>query len=552
MRKRIAAWYPWVVGLLGLAILGGRLLVHRDAFTGLLRGEYLALLVLAAVFELTRMPLRCGLAGGFGSTAVVVALILGGEIPAQFVSLGPLVHLAKRGRARKAFFNTGVYIISAAAGATAASLAGYPVRDPLSGLNMTGPMIFISVHFIVNSILAGLYSILVVSCRRAVDHLYNFWMSALYVCMSTALGVMAAISHRTFGAISLYFMCFSFSALAFLMNMGMRMASNREALTELYKAASSINEALTLKEVFERAHSFTRGQLHQDFAWLSLPTGDDRDGPTIAYTSLENGVDLGQATAHVSSLNTTEVASEPGGQLVWTRDRHSSQGYFGWVAVTALHLGKQHLGDFGVASLSANQEVSPEKLQLLAVLSSHLALAVDNALKFERATMLAFTDALTGLYNYRQFQNLFREAIARAEKSGSEVSLIYIDLDYFRNVNNTYGHQVGDEALKGIAGVIRSSCRDKDLVCRPGGDEFTVVLPGVSKDRARVVASRIQEHLQAIKLDVGLSEPLLSAIGASVGVSTYPEDGSDVDSLVRKADADMYSSKVEVSRGGTG
>jgi diguanylate cyclase (GGDEF)-like protein len=165
--------------------------------------------------------------------------------------------------------------------------------------------------------------------------------------------------------------------------------------------------------------------------------------------------------------------------------------------------------------------------------------------------MLAFTDPLTGLYNYRQFQSLFRDSILRAEKTGSQVSLIYVDLDYFRDVNNSYGHQVGDEALKGIAKVIRSSCRDNDIVCRPGGDEFTVILPGVAKDNARTVAARVKENIAAASLEVGLPEPLLAVVGASVGVSTYPEDGSDIDTLVKKADLDMYTSKSEDGQGAT-
>ena len=305
-----------------------------------------------------------------------------------------------------------------------------------------------------------------------------------------------------------------------------------------------------MKEVFERAHEFTKTLIQQDFAWLSLPTGDEGGTLAVAYTSFSGTVDLERATAHVMALRANEEDRQSGDPYVWTRDQSdSSPGYFGWATVTALHLGKQFLGEFGLASLSAPQDVSSEKLQLLAVLSSHLALAVDNALKFERATMLAFTDPLTGLYNYRQFQNLLRESIARAEKTESSVSVIYVDLDYFREVNNTYGHQAGDEALRAIGKVIRVSCRDKDLVCRPGGDEFTVILPGVPKDKARVVAGRIKENLSNMKLEVGLAEPLVSVIGASVGVSTYPEDGADVDTLVRKADADMYASKTEGGRG---
>jgi diguanylate cyclase (GGDEF)-like protein len=338
--------------------------------------------------------------------------------------------------------------------------------------------------------------------------------------------------------------------MAFLLSLGSRVATNKEGLFGLYQAASSINEALTLKDVFERAHSFADSLLETEFAWLSLPTGDSPEEMTAAYTWAKDGVDLERATAHVMSMSAEDRDRFSKGQYSWVRDPEKrEQGYFGWVVAMPLRLGKQFLGEFGVASLSVPIEVSPDKLQLFAVLSSHLALAVDNALKFERATMLASTDPLTGLYNYRQFQSLFREAILRSEKSGAPVSLIYVDLDYFREVNNTYGHQVGDEALKAISKVIRSSCRDRDLVCRPGGDEFTVILPGVGKENARVVAARVKENLVTSCLEVGLSEPLVSVIGASVGVSTYPEDGLDVDTLVKQADSDMYASKTEGQRG---
>lgn len=550
MRKRFATCYPWIVGLAGFVLLGWRFVYAGPALSNLLSVPNLALLAMFAVLEVYRVPIHGNIAAGFSTVSVVVAVILGGELPALAMSLGGLAILVNGPKMlRPAVFNAGAYAISAAAGSIVASLAGYPVLRPTVAFRLAGPLIFVAVYALVTAVLVGIYSALTSRGGKPIDQLLSLGIHGLLVVISMSLGVSIALAYVNFGQISLYFMCVILAMLSYLLNLAARVSANREGLFALYQAASSINEALTPQEVFDRARSFTQGLLHEDFTWLALPTGDESGGLAVAYSWFGDGVDLERASAHVAAISAVSQDRGHEEQYVWMRGQGgTSSGYFGWVAVTGLHLGKQFVGEFGVASLSVPNDVTSDKLQLLAVLSSHLALAVDNALKFERATMLAHTDPLTGLYNYRQFQNLLREAIARAEKSESEVSVIYIDLDYFREINNTYGHQVGDEALKAIAKTIRASCRDRDLVCRPGGDEFTVILPGVSKDRARTVAARIKENLLAMKLDVGLPEPLSSAIGASVGVSTYPEDGSDVDTLVRKADADMYSSKNEGGR----
>lgn len=546
MRRRIATWYPWVVGLLGLALLGWRLF-FSPASADVVRGEYLALLLLFGVLEIYRMPIRGGVASRITMIPVVTAVIIGGDLAASLISLGGLFTLVRGRRAlATALFNSGTYALASIAAGAAASLAGKSVSGPTIGLDLTGPTIFTAVYFLVTSFVTGVYALLRNMGIKSADQLLNIGMQFGFVVLSMSLGMSMALTYQSLGTTSLYFLCTMLSMSAYLMSLGARVTSNREGLFNLYKAATSINGALTLREVFERANAFTKTLIQQDFAWLSLPPGSDDGTLSVAYTSSSGAVDLERATTHLLTLRTNETDRLEGRPHVWTRDEDSSsQTYFAWSAVTPLHLGKQFLGEFGMASLSVPSEVSSEKLQLLAVLSSHLALAVDNALKFERATMLASTDPLTGLYNYRQFQSLFRDAISRAEKAGGDISLIYVDLDHFREINNTYGHQIGDEALRGIATVIRASCRDGDLVCRPGGDEFTVILPGVPRDTARMIAGRIKENLINMRLEVGLPDPLVSAIGASVGVATYPEDGADVDTLVKKADADMYLSKTK-------
>lgn len=548
--RRIARLYSWAVGLLGLGFLFVWLALHADGIPALLTGQYFALFAMLALLEVYRMPARAELSVGFSLTAVVSALLLGGATPAMLLNLGALAPVLFRKKSfRLTVFSSGVLVLATAAGTAAASALGRPFPSSSSSLGLDSLLIFVAAHFLSNTLLVGVHSVLNQRHGRSGDHAYNFGLHLIFVMISASLGMIAALAHNLFGAMSLYFLCATLTAIAILVSLTSRVAVNREGLFGLYQAASSINEALTLKEVFDRARGFLGTLLDPDFAWLSLPAGDSDEQLTVAYTWGKGSVDLERAASHVTLMPRERLTQPVDGQIAPGYDSDSTDnGYLGWVSAMQLRLGRQFLGEFGVASLSVRTDVSEGKLQLFAVLSSHLALAVDNALKFERATMLAFTDPLTGLFNYRHFHSLFNEAIQRSEKSGSQVSLIYVDLDYFREVNNTYGHQVGDEALKAIGKIIHSSCRDNDVVCRPGGDEFSVILPGVVKDKARVIAERIRENLIAARLNVGLPEPLANVIGASVGVSTYPEDGSDVDSLVRKADMDMYASKPEAGR----
>ena len=210
-----------------------------------------------------------------------------------------------------------------------------------------------------------------------------------------------------------------------------------------------------------------------------------------------------------------------------------------------LYLGNEIIAEFGVGYLYPNS-IGKEMLQMCAVFSSHLALSVDNALKYEQARFLAYTDPLTGAYNYRQFYKLISQMLENTRKKEDRLSLIFIDIDRFREVNNTYGHQVGDEVLRAITDGIRMSCREYDFVCRIGGDEFTVILPSADKKAAKAVAARIMDNLSTQKVNLRLREPIEINISVSIGVATYPGDASDVDSLIRVADTNMYDQKAKI------
>jgi diguanylate cyclase (GGDEF)-like protein/PAS domain S-box-containing protein len=158
----------------------------------------------------------------------------------------------------------------------------------------------------------------------------------------------------------------------------------------------------------------------------------------------------------------------------------------------------------------------------------------------QRLEFLAHYDLLTGLPNRMLFYDRLSTAIGLARRDVSELALLFVDLDRFKNVNDTMGHEFGDLLLKQAAARIRSCVRQSDTVARIGGDEFTVIMPKInSKADAGVVAGKI---LAALSHPFTIQESRCS-IGASVGIGLYPKDGEDSQTLLRAADIAMYCTK---------
>ncbi len=177
----------------------------------------------------------------------------------------------------------------------------------------------------------------------------------------------------------------------------------------------------------------------------------------------------------------------------------------------------------------------------LAVLTLTLepgAIALDNALRMQRAEALSVTDDLTQLYNSRYLSQVLRRETKRASRSGRPLSLLFIDLDGFKAINDTHGHLYGSRALVEAAAVIRSCARETDIVARFGGDEFALVLPDTGSEGAVAVGERVRDKvavrrfLQDQGLDIGLT--------VSVGVATLPDVAASAEQLIQAADEAMY------------
>jgi diguanylate cyclase (GGDEF)-like protein len=198
-------------------------------------------------------------------------------------------------------------------------------------------------------------------------------------------------------------------------------------------------------------------------------------------------------------------------------------------------------------SSSCEPRLTAGFLRAARVLLEPAAVALDGALRLKRAEALSVTDDLTGLSNSRYLNLVLRRETKRASRSGRPLSLLFIDLDGFKSVNDTYGHLFGSRALVEAAAVIRSSARETDVVARFGGDEFSLVLPDTGGEGAFAVGERIRERvaehrfLAADGLDIHLT--------VSVGVATLPDAAAAAEELVQAADAAMYRVKESGKNG---
>src|SRR2546428_1669317 len=173
----------------------------------------------------------------------------------------------------------------------------------------------------------------------------------------------------------------------------------------------------------------------------------------------------------------------------------------------------------GILSLyrtGENNHFSLQEFKLAIVFSELAALAIDNAEIRTRLEAEVVTDHLTALYNHRYFHERLAEEMRRSSRSRFPVGLLIYDIDDFKRVNDTYGHLVGDQVLQGVASISRETCRQEDVICRIGGEEFAVILPGGNLEDATALGERLRAGIASVAF------PLVGRVTVSVGVAEGP------------------------------
>lgn len=198
---------------------------------------------------------------------------------------------------------------------------------------------------------------------------------------------------------------------------------------------------------------------------------------------------------------------------------------------------EETIGVINITNKSDDKFFNQDDLEFMCALANQAAIAINNAQLYE----LAITDGLTKLFIYRHFHYLLENEIKRAIRYRHSISLLMIDIDNFKEINDTYGHQVGDELLRAIAGTIASDCRKIDSPSRYGGEEFALILPETKKENARVIAERLRYKIENLELEIKDGPKVSPTI--SIGIAALPNDAEGKDELIQKADKALYFAK---------
>jgi diguanylate cyclase (GGDEF)-like protein len=210
------------------------------------------------------------------------------------------------------------------------------------------------------------------------------------------------------------------------------------------------------------------------------------------------------------------------------------------LAMAPLRLGNKCIGVMSAQAYRENA-YDDSSVRLLTAIAEQLAVAVQNAQLYDQAESRADQDPLTGVYHHRYLKTRLEEELRRSRTTGQTVAAVMMDLDNFKNVNDTYGHLVGDDALKMVTSVLLGAVRSTDVVGRYGGDEFMVVLPETTREQTETIINRVTAELE--ERDLRLADGSAIPVKCSIGYALFPQDAETPADLIAKADAALYQSK---------
>jgi diguanylate cyclase (GGDEF)-like protein len=318
---------------------------------------------------------------------------------------------------------------------------------------------------------------------------------------------------------------------------------------KLYRAAQSLAQALSEKDVVAAGVRAAREIASFDLAAITVYDEEKRAHEVVAAKSEKGDVEdlVGARFAHNSGLVSMVVQNrfplpykgefDPQHQIVLTKR-------FPWPKLPSLLVLPLLMHDraLGTLILGARRRhvFSGAVRPTLEVLASHLAVSLSNARMVHKLEQMATTDGLTGLLNKRAMLDAAAQKVSAASRFGRKLSVLVTDIDFFKKVNDTHGHDVGDVVIKGLGEILKRQKRATDVVARFGGEEFVVLCEETDERGAMLVAERIREELAKTTFHVPNGT---LQVTCSLGVATFPEAGRDWDALFKAADDAMYVSK---------
>ncbi len=315
-----------------------------------------------------------------------------------------------------------------------------------------------------------------------------------------------------------------------------------EALAESHRAtnlagrfATTLSSHIEITPLVEAALGVLHGAGDYDASALCILREDEL--VTVASEGIANPTELASSELVQRAYRTLETIAvdlptdiDLDGGVVTFRPRS--------VVAFALHV---RFVPIGVVVLASTQPIADRQVQGIQPLLPNFAVALNNALSHERVQRVAAIDTLTGLYNRRFGMERLSQEFSRSVRSQEPLGVLLFDIDHFKTVNDTHGHQAGDAVLRSIAHAVKRVLREGDTLMRYGGEEFLAVLPGAGEADVRGLGERIR---RVVESTVTNDANVVVHVTVSIGAVSFPSaDVADLDDLIRKADGAMYDAK---------
>jgi len=322
-----------------------------------------------------------------------------------------------------------------------------------------------------------------------------------------------------------------------------------EEMRILYEIGLAVTSGLGLENTVKTLFEQLKKVIPIDLFYLALYQQENETVTFMAYNGAGRKVNIPPLNLPDQPSLTRYTIEKK--QTVYMPDVHAPDAEYPLEKIIKLpnHDERTHLGIpliladhiLGVLVVRSNtlNAYTPEQIRLVETIAYQASIAMDNSQLFEQMQQLAITDSLTGLFNRRYFFPFAENEIERSIRYKKSLSIILMDIDHFKRINDRFGHQAGDKVLKMVADICQIELRRVDVMCRFGGEEFIALLPETAKPEAAQAAQRICDAIANARLSSDQGE---IAITVSIGVADLAED-DDINTLISKADKGLYQAK---------
>ncbi len=295
-----------------------------------------------------------------------------------------------------------------------------------------------------------------------------------------------------------------------------------EIWTYIKETKQNLEDLITTDAISQQT---MKSKLFRAIQQLKIPSNCD-DG-TLLCTAYHQGIPI-----HLDRHNIAQYSNDPLLQVFHTNE----------LIIIPLKAKDRVNGLIVADNLYTQKPITEEDLKIFTMLTNQAGLAIENSQLYEMVVHKSHTDSLTNLWNHGFFQHTLATELRKAREEKSHLCLFMIDIDDFKKLNDQYGHRNGDIILLELATVLKDSARDKNYVCRYGGEEFSIILPRTNKEQGFVIAEKIRKQI-ALNDFQKFSMFTQLTVTVSIGLAVFPDDAKTQEDLIAKADKSMYAAK---------